>query len=79
MDPIETIRSLVRALDGALPLMDKEASIEARREHDKPMKCITKKLMAERARKLVEQAAAEFGVHPAFEEEGVVTLRNHKT
>lgn len=62
MDPIETIRSLVITLDGVLPLMDKDASIEARREHAKPMKCITKKLLAERARKLVERASREFGV-----------------
>lgn len=62
MDPIETIRSLVITLDGALPLLDREAKAEARHNADKRMKCITRKLIAERARKLVQQAAQEFGV-----------------
>ena len=62
MDPIETIRSLVLYLDGALPLMDRAADAESRREAGKSMKQITCKLRAERARKLVEDAAREFGV-----------------
>lgn len=62
MDPRETIRQLTLILDAALPLLDRAAANEFRRESGRALRQVTAQDRAKRARKLIEDVTAEFGI-----------------